>query len=52
MRAAEAKSTGIRRLAFSSTVVSPPDNAVINRDGAFVINRDGANMIADPTERT
>ncbi len=29
-----------------------PDNAVVNRDGAFVINRDGAYVIADPAART
>ena len=29
-----------------------PDNAVINRDGAFVINRNGDQLIADPTPRT
>ena len=29
-----------------------PDNAVVNRDGAFVLNRDGAYVVADPTPRT
>lgn len=29
-----------------------PDNAVVDRDGAYILDRDGAYIIADPTPRT
>jgi len=31
---------------------SIPDNAVVDRDGAYILDRDGAYIIADPTPRT
>jgi hypothetical protein len=31
---------------------SIPDNAVVDRDGAYILDRDGAYVIADPTPRT
>ena len=29
-----------------------PENAVVDRDGAYILDRDGAYIIADPTPRT
>lgn len=31
---------------------TPPNYAVVNRDGSYIVNRDGAYIVADPTPRT